>query len=91
MISGHLPGCEADEVLMVMEAVQTIKPQLLSELTYTGSTGVDVGTSSTTTIRSLDDGAAQALEESELIEEQELQAAIHLSMLGELATHCTHR
>ena len=88
VISGELPGCEANDLLMVMAAVQTVKPQLLSEVTDTGS--FCVGTSTST----VDTGVQRALDvadEEDQLQEAILQAAIHLSMQGESTTaHTGH-
>ena len=72
MVVGQLPQCEADDLLKIMPAVQMVKPQLLSDIADKG-------------VVSSDDDVQRALDESQLLaaEEEELQAAIALSMQGQ--------
>ena len=72
VVVGQLPQCEADDLLKVMPAVQTVKPQLLSDIADKG-------------VVNSDDDVQRALDESRLLaaEEEELQAAIALSMQGQ--------
>jgi len=72
VVVGQLPQCEADDLLKIMPAVQMVKPQLLSDVADKG-------------VVSSDDDVQRALDESQLLaaEEEELQAAIALSMQGQ--------
>ncbi|KAK2183897.1 hypothetical protein NP493_293g04061 [Ridgeia piscesae] len=69
VVVGQLPQCEADDLLKIMPAIQMVKPQLLSDVADKG-------------VVSSDDDVQRALDESQLLaaEEEELQAAIALSM-----------
>jgi len=71
-VVGQLPQCEADDLLKIMPAVQMVKPQLLSDVADKG-------------VVSSDDDVQRALDESQLLaaEEEELQAAIALSIQGQ--------
>ena len=72
VVVGQLPQCEADDLLKIMPAVQMVKPQLLSDVADKG-------------VVSSDDDVQRALDESQLLaaEEEELQAAIALSIQGQ--------
>ena len=84
MVVGDLPHCEADDLLKVLPAVQTVKPRLLSDVAEKDMTSVGIGSSSGTLVD--DEDVQRALDESQLLaaEEEQLQAAIALSMQGEL-------
>ena len=97
VVVGHLPDCEADQLLQVMPAVQPIKPRLLTELNRERSS-----TSSKTEDQAIDhDDLLRALEESSKLansddpslnkvlrlsgmenDEATLQRALALSMTG---------
>ncbi|KAI0241889.1 Ataxin-3 [Lamellibrachia satsuma] len=80
VVVGDLPHCEADDLLKVLPAVQTVKPRLLSDVAEKVMTSVGIGSSSGTLVD--DEDVQRALDESQLLaaEEEQLQAAIALSM-----------
>ncbi|XP_002731119.1 ataxin-3-like [Saccoglossus kowalevskii] len=86
VVKGQLPECEANEVLQIIEAVQTQRPKLLSELQKQNKSAND-GASTSKQHVNLDDlqkalKASGQCFESDQEEEDRLQEAIRLSMQG---------
>lgn len=78
VLSGDLPPCEADEVLKLVPAVQSVKPKLLAEVKP------GAGDQATTSPDEFDEDLQKAIEESRHLDEDNdktLREALQLSML----------